>query len=207
MRTIVLATGNAGKLRELTAMLADKDVTVLGLKDVPDGERIGDEIVEDGLTYAENALKKARHVARATGHVAVADDSGLDVDALDGAPGVFSARYAGSHGDDKANNVKLLQELANVPDERRTARFRCAMAMVAPTGEEALAEGSWEGVILRAEAGDNGFGYDPLFYVPTHGVSSAQLDPAVKNGLSHRGAALAALLEKWDAFWTRLEGD
>ncbi len=197
MSSIVLATRNAGKIRELSAMLQTFDLDVKGLAEFP---YIG-EIEETGVTFLENARIKARAVAQATGLVAVADDSGLEVDALGGAPGVYSARYAGEQGDDEANNAKLLQELAHVPEEKRAARFRCVMVASAPNGAELAADAAWEGRIALAPAGGNGFGYDPLFYLPEHGCTSAQLSKEDKNAQSHRGQALRQLLQNWPAFW------
>jgi XTP/dITP diphosphohydrolase len=200
MATIVLATRNAGKIRELSAMLAEYDIEVRSLDDFPD---IG-EIPEEGDTFEANALQKACTVARLSGLVAVADDSGLVVDALGGAPGVNSARYAGSHGDDAANNDKLLRELEHVPDEERSARFVCVMAACAPTGAQITARGEWEGRIIREERGEGGFGYDPLFLDPTDGKTGAELPKDVKNARSHRGKALHRLLEQWPGYWAKV---
>jgi XTP/dITP diphosphohydrolase len=192
-RLLVLASGNAGKLRELTAMLEP-----LGWSVRPQSDWSVPEAVEDGLSFIENALIKARHASRLTGLPALGDDSGLAVDALDGAPGIYSARYAGEHADDKANNRKLLQALESVPDESRSAHFYCAMAAVRHAEDPAplLAIGKWDGQILFAPSGEGGFGYDPLFGVPGANCSSAELAPEVKNRLSHRGKALAALVEQ-----------
>ena len=192
-RLLVLASGNAGKLRELTAMLKP-----LGWSVRPQSEWSVPEAVEDGLSFIENALIKARHASRLTGLPALGDDSGLAVDALDGAPGIYSARYAGQNADDKANNRKLLQALQNVPDESRSAHFYCAMAAVRHAEDPApmLAIGKWDGRILSAPSGEGGFGYDPLFLVPGENCSSAELAPEVKNRLSHRGKALTAMVEQ-----------
>lgn len=204
-QTIVLATRNKGKIAELSAMLSNSGLTVRGLDDFP---QIG-EIEETGTTFEANALIKARAVAEATGLVAVADDSGLAVDALDGAPGVYSARYSDDTPDlpgetrDQRNNAKLLRALGDMPHEKRTARFRCVMAAAAPNGEYATADGSWEGHIATCEKGDNGFGYDPLFIDSQSGMHSAQLPPETKNARSHRGKALAALMDIWPEFWKR----
>jgi XTP/dITP diphosphohydrolase len=191
--TVVLASGNSGKLRELTAMLEP-----LGWQVRPQSEWSVPEAVEDGLSFIENALIKARHAARHTGLPALGDDSGLVVDALDGAPGIYSARYAGPGADDAANNGKLLQALEGVPAARRTAHFYCAIAMVRHAADPApmVAIGRWDGRILDAPTGAGGFGYDPLFRVETHGCSSAELPSAVKNSISHRGQALAALVRQ-----------
>ncbi|NPD29052.1 RdgB/HAM1 family non-canonical purine NTP pyrophosphatase [Corallococcus exiguus] len=181
---LLFATGNAGKLRELRALVGDS-VEVVSLKDLPPVP----EPVEDGATFEENAVKKAREYSEATGLPALADDSGLCVDALDGQPGVLSARYA--PGDDKARYEKLLTELADVPDEKRTASFRCALALVTGKGDEARVEvGRCEGVILRAPKGTNGFGYDPVFQVEGEGGRSmAELAPEEKSRVSHRARA------------------
>lgn len=202
-QVIVLATRNRGKIAELSAMLADTGLTVRGLDDFP---QVG-EIEETGTTFEENALLKARAVAQATGLVAVADDSGLSVDALNGAPGVYSARYSDDSphlpGEtrDQRNNAKLLGALAGVPHEKRTARFMCVMAAAAPNGHTATARGSWEGHIATAARGSNGFGYDPLFIDSDSGLHSAELPPEQKNARSHRGKALAALMRIWPEFW------
>ena len=159
------------------------------------------EVEETGLNFVENALIKARHACMETGLPAIADDSGLEVDALAGEPGIYSARYAGVSGPtaDAENNVKLLQELEQVPEQDSTARFQCVIAYLIHYKDPMplICQGSWEGRILFSERGSNGFGYDPLFYVPTHGCTSAQLDAEVKNSLSHRGQALRKLLECW----------
>ena len=202
-KIIVLATRNAGKIAELEKTLSEYGLSVRGLNAYPE---IGD-IVEDGDTFEENSLIKARTVAKLTGRVAVADDSGLEVDALDKAPGVYSARYSDSTPDlkadtrDKRNNEKLLMELADVPFEERTARFRCVMSACSPSGNCITASGSWEGFIGTEEKGDNGFGYDPLFIDRKDGSVSALLTREEKNKRSHRGKALAALLTQWDEFW------
>ncbi|SEA18379.1 MAG: RdgB/HAM1 family non-canonical purine NTP pyrophosphatase [Candidatus Thiothrix putei] len=189
---IVLASGNAGKLREFNAMLAD-----LGIEFVRQSEFGVQDADETGLTFVENALIKARNAAQHTGMPAMADDSGIVVDALGGAPGLYSARYAGEHGDDAANNAKLLQALQDVPDAQRTARFYCCIVYLRHAEDQLpiIAEASWEGRILHSLSGANGFGYDPLFYVPTHGCSSAELPPEEKNRISHRGQALRKLHE------------
>jgi non-canonical purine NTP pyrophosphatase, rdgB/HAM1 family len=189
---IVLASGNAGKLREFNAMLAD-----LGIEFVRQSEFGVQDADETGLTFVENALIKARNAAQHTGMPAMADDSGIVVDALGGAPGLYSARYAGEHGDDAANNAKLLQALQDVPDAQRTARFYCCIVYLRHAEDQLpiIAEASWEGRIMHNLSGANGFGYDPLFYVPTHGCSSAELSPEEKNRISHRGQALRKLHE------------
>lgn len=190
MQRLVLASGNPGKLAEFNALLADA-----GFQVHPQSEFAVEDAEETGLSFIENAILKARHAARATGLPALADDSGLCVDALDGAPGLYSARYAGTHGDHAANIDKLLQEMRDVPDERRGARFVCVLALVrhADDPQPIIAEGLWEGRILHARTGDGGFGYDPVFFSPSHGMSAAGLPREVKHRDSHRGQALAVL--------------
>jgi XTP/dITP diphosphohydrolase len=189
---IVLASGNAGKLREIEKILSGFDVEVL-----PQSQFAVTEADETGTTFVENALIKAHHALEATGLPAIADDSGIVVDALDGRPGVYSARYAGEAASDAENNAKLLAELEGVPDEQRTAAFHCVACFVAPgLPEPVVARGQWRGVILHAPQGSGGFGYDPLFFVPEMGCSSAELLPAQKNRLSHRGKALRQLAQK-----------
>lgn len=186
---LVLATSNAGKLAELRDLLgADFDLHAQSEFGVDDAD-------ETGLTFVENAILKARHAAAATGLPALGDDSGLCVDALQGAPGLYSARYAGTHGDSEGNIDKLLSELAETNDAQRGARFVCVLALVrhANDPQPVIAEGVWHGRILHARQGGNGFGYDPVFYSPAHGCSAAELEPAIKNRDSHRGQALAAL--------------
>ncbi len=183
---IVLATRNAGKIAEFRELLAGLPLTLLSLRDFPEVSLPP----EGAVSFRENALAKARAAARATGLVAVADDSGLEVDYLEGAPGVLSARYAGPGSTDAANNAKLLKELEGVPLEKRTARFRCVVAVVTPGGREFLSEGVCEGVIGFAPRGEAGFGYDPLFVVPALGKTLAELGPEVKNKISHRAQAV-----------------
>jgi XTP/dITP diphosphohydrolase len=193
MSEVLLATRNAGKLVELRRMLSVADlhgVRVLGLGDVPAFA----EAPETGATFAENALAKARDAAEATGLPAVADDSGLAVDALNGMPGVLSARWCGRHGDDAANLDLLLGQLGDVPDARRGAAFVCAAALVVPGGAEVAVHGKWRGRLVRAPRGTHGFGYDPIFVPEGEERTSAELDPAEKDALSHRGRALQALL-------------
>ncbi|NDY57052.1 XTP/dITP diphosphatase [Desulfovibrio sulfodismutans] len=197
-RTIVLGTTNKGKIAELRALLQASGITVKGLADFPD---LGD-IAETGTTFAENARLKAAAVAAATGLPAVADDSGLCVDALGGAPGVFSARYGGENATDAINNAKLLDALRDVPPEKRAARFVCAMAATTPDGRWAETQAAWEGVIALSPQGDGGFGYDPLFFDPALGRAAAQLTPEEKNARSHRGKALARLIPLLDELLT-----
>ncbi|MET0088780.1 MAG: RdgB/HAM1 family non-canonical purine NTP pyrophosphatase [Candidatus Thiodiazotropha sp.] len=188
---IVLASNNAGKVREINQLLALEQITVVPQKefDIPDA-------VEDGLSFVENAIKKARHASRLSGLPAIADDSGIEVDALNGAPGIYSARFAGPGASDEANLQKLLADIAQVPESDRSARFQCLMVYMrhAEDPTPIICQGTWEGRILFEPAGENGFGYDPVFYVPTHDCSSAQLDAETKNSLSHRGQALQKLL-------------
>ena len=185
-----MASGNAGKIREIARLLEGLDVEVVAQSDL--GVSDADET---GTTFAENSLIKAQHAADATGLPAIADDSGLSVDALDGAPGVYSARYSGPDGDDESNNDKLLAELTGV--EQRGAAFHCVATFVEPGGGEPLvAHGEWRGSILHARQGDGGFGYDPLFFVPDCGCSSAELSADEKNARSHRGQALRSLVKK-----------
>jgi XTP/dITP diphosphohydrolase len=186
--TLLLATRNPGKLEELRRMLSGLDV--LGLADVPEFP----EAPETGATFAENALAKARDAAAATGLPSVADDSGLAVEALNGMPGVLSARWCGHHGDDPANLELLLGQLGDVPDERRGAAFVCAAALVVPGGAETVVHGEWPGTIIRAPRGTNGFGYDPIFVPVGEERSSAELSAQEKDAASHRGRALRALL-------------
>lgn len=189
-KSILLASNNAGKIREIRALLADHHWQIL-----PQAAFVAVEVEETGNTFLANALLKARHAARLSGLPAIADDSGLEVDALGGAPGVYSARYAGVGASDAANNAKLLDALAGVAEVERTARFRCVLVYVRDADDPAplVAEGAWEGRILHELRGANGFGYDPLFWLPTHGCTSAELPPAEKNQISHRGQALRAL--------------
>jgi XTP/dITP diphosphohydrolase len=203
MNTIVLATGNAGKIRELSALLAElhPGVLVLGLKDFPE---IG-EIAETGATFEDNARIKALAVARATGLVAVADDSGLAVDALDGAPGVYSARYGGEGATDEKNVAKLLAALALVPDADRGCHFACVMLAATPGGHELIGRGAWHGRVAQEPAGSGGFGYDPVFLDEKLGVTAAQMDAQVKNGRSHRGLALRDMLRGWPEFWKKAQ--
>ena len=191
MKQIVLASSNPGKVREIHQLLAELDLSV-----VPQSEYGVIDAEETGLTFVENAILKARNAALHTGRPAIADDSGIEVDALNGAPGIYSARYAGVGAGDRANLEKLLADLADVTEEERTARFQCLMVCLRHAHDPTplICQGTWEGRILFAPRGDNGFGYDPVFYVPTHDCSSAELPPEVKNALSHRGQALRKLL-------------
>lgn len=191
MKRVVLASSNKGKVREFNELLAGLDLEVVPQSGfgVPDAD-------ETGLSFVENAILKARNAAQHTGLPAIADDSGLEVDALNGAPGIRSARYAGPGASDRQNLEKLLDALKDVPDAERTARFQCLIVFVrhALDPTPIVCQGTWEGRILREPHGINGFGYDPVFHVPTHGCSAAELSSEVKNQLSHRGQALAKLL-------------
>lgn len=191
MSTIVLASNNPGKVREFNALLADHHIEV-----VPQSQFGVAEADETGLSFVENAILKARNAAAHTGLPAIADDSGLEVDALNGAPGIYSARYAGVGAGDKANLEKLLADLKDVPEAQRTARFQCLMVYMRHANDPTplICQGTWEGRILFEPRGSQGFGYDPVFFVPTHNCSSAELPPEVKNALSHRGQALRKLV-------------
>jgi len=191
-RPLILATGNAGKLREFRALLAGMPFEPVAQADLgiapPE---------ETGCSFLANALLKARHAATAAGYAAIADDSGLEVDARGGAPGVYSARYAGPQADDAANNAKLLAALASTPPAARGARYRCVLAFIEPaTRTELWADGVWEGIILDAPRGSGGFGYDPYFWLPELNLTAAELDPSEKNRRSHRGKALRALRDR-----------
>lgn len=193
---IVLATGNAGKLREFQQMLGAHNIEFITQRSLG-----VDDADETGLSFVENAILKARHASNITGLPAMADDSGLEVDALKGQPGIYSARYAGVGASDTDNNHKLLENLAQVPEAERSARFQCVIVFMryAQDPMPFICQGTWEGRILFEAQGDNGFGYDPLFFVPTHGCASAKLDPSIKNSISHRGQALRTLLQHWSA--------
>lgn len=190
MRTMILATSNANKLREIREILEGLDLEILSLADVG---LAGIEIVEDGDTYEENSLKKAREIMKLTGKDVIADDSGLEVDALGGAPGVYSARFAGEDSNDVRNNALLLEKLSGVPEDKRTARFVSVVSVAYADGKELAVRGTVEGRIGVEAYGDNGFGYDPLFYYPEERCTFAQLAPEVKNRISHRSRALKAL--------------
>lgn len=198
--TIILASNNRKKLQEMQTLL---EQACGGVTLMPQAAYNIPEAIENGLSFVENALIKARHASNLTGLPALADDSGLEVDTLDGAPGIYSARFAAAEGEgnssDEANNALLLAKLKDVPRAERTARFQCAIVLQRFPDDPMplVCQGAWEGFILEAPAGTNGFGYDPLFFVPTHHCSSAELNPEVKNTLSHRGQALRQLLERW----------
>ncbi len=192
---MVLASNNSGKAKELLAMLAP-----LGIEVLPQSHFNVSDIEETGLTFIENAIIKARHASEISGLPALADDSGLEVDALNGEPGIYSARYSGDGATDEKNNQRLLQELKDIPSEERTARFQCVMALVKHPHDPTpiICQGTWEGSILTAPQGENGFGYDPLFWVSQRGLSSAQLSPELKNLISHRALATRQLMRALD---------
>ena len=187
---LVLASNNQGKLAEMRGILSDLAIGLVAQADLGI-----DDIEETGATFVENALLKARHAARVSGLPAIGDDSGLCVDALGGAPGLYSARYAGAHGDAEANIAKLLDALRDVPTVARTAHFHCTIVLLRSADDPAplIAEGRWQGRILGAPHGGGGFGYDPVFFDPSLGLGAAELDAATKNRVSHRGLALARL--------------
>ena len=190
MNKLVLATENPGKIRELSALLAD-----FALEITSQSSYATPAIAETGLSFVENAILKARHAAQHTGLPAIADDSGLEVDALDGAPGIYSARYAGANASDRENVEKLLNELRNAPPQARHARFQCLLVYMrhATDPTPLICQGTWEGEIALAPRGIGGFGYDPVFFVPGEGKTAAELTPDLKNRLSHRGKALTQL--------------
>ena len=189
MEQIVLATGNKGKIREFSEAFSHLSIDCVPVKDVISIE----EPEETGTTFMENALLKARYYAKATNRPCLADDSGITVDALNGAPGVYSARYAGHHGDDQANNEKLIRELQGKSD--RTGHYVCALALVYPDGREVTAEGYCDGLVQDEPKGENGFGYDPIFYLPERGMTTGEMEPEEKNAISHRGIAIRKMVE------------
>ncbi len=188
MKTVILASGNPGKLKEMRALLKD-----VGFDLQPQSAFDVIEVEETGLSFVENAILKARHACAATGLPAIADDSGIEVDALHGAPGIYSARFSGA--DDQSNNQKLLRELTGLSGEQREARYQCVLVYMAHAQDPTpvIAQGTWKGRILETPTGEGGFGYDPLFWVPTHGLSAAQLPTAEKNRISHRAKAMRRL--------------
>lgn len=189
-RRIVFATGNENKMKEIRMILADLGMEIISMKEAG----VNEEIIEDGMTFEENAEIKARTVSRVlTNDIVLADDSGLEIDYLDKAPGIYSARFAGEDTSYDIKNRILLDRLEGIPDEERTARFVCAVAAVFPDGTTCTVRETIEGKIAHEIAGDNGFGYDPIFYVPEYGYTTAQMDPEQKNLLSHRGKALRAM--------------
>ena len=194
IKKIVLASGNAGKVREINKLFIGSGIEV-----IPQTELNVPEVPETGTTFVENAIIKARHAAEVTGLPAISDDSGIEVDALDSRPGVYSARYAGENASDENNNNLMLKELQDVPAAKRTARYQCLIVFMRSHTDPVpiITQGSWEGRILEAPQGDAGFGYDPIFYVPTHDCSGGELALDVKNTLSHRAIALNAMLEEF----------
>lgn len=196
MKTLVLASGNAGKLREFQQLLGN-----CGFEVVPQSDFFSENVAETGLSFVENAILKARYACVQTGLPALADDSGIEVDALNGRPGIYSARYAGETAKDADNNAKLLQELAGLPSEKRSARYHAVLAFMrhAEDPTPILCQGVWEGTILTEPRGNGGFGYDPLFFVPSHNCAAAELDKAEKNRISHRGKAMQELLQRLSA--------
>lgn len=191
-KRIIFATGNAGKMKEIRMILEDLGVPVLSMKEAG----IHADIVEDGKSFEENARIKAKAVGELCGDIVLADDSGLEIDYLNGEPGIYSARYMGEDTSYRIKNANLVERLAGVPDEKRTARFVCAIAAALPDGRVLCSRGTIEGIIGYEEKGENGFGYDPIFYLPEYGCSTAELDPETKNKLSHRGKALRAMKEQ-----------
>lgn len=188
-KRIIFATGNQNKVRELNMILQDAGIPIVSMKDAG----IASDIAENGKTFRENALIKAKAVAEASGEIALADDSGLVIDALNGEPGIYSARFMGRDTSYSIKNKALIDRMKDVPDEKRTARFVCDVAVVFPDGRTFVEEGIMEGRIAHRAAGENGFGYDPVFYLPEYGCTSAQLPPEKKNEISHRGKALKAM--------------
>ncbi len=188
---IVFATGNAGKMREIRMIMEDMGMEILSMKEIG----INPDIVEDGTTFTENAIIKAKAVAALTDAIVLADDSGLEIDALNKEPGIYSARYMGEDTSYRIKNANLIERLEGVPDEKRTARFVCAIAAVLPNGELLTTLGTVEGRIGYEEKGANGFGYDPIFFLPEFGCTSAELTDEQKNEISHRGKALRAMKE------------
>ena len=191
MNRLVFATGNQGKMREIREILGDSIPEILSMKEAG----IEADIVEDGKTFEDNALIKARAVSKAGGIMAMADDSGLVVDCMDGAPGIYSARFMGEDTSYDIKNNYIIEQAMKVPFEKRTARFVCAIACVMPDGREWVVRGTVEGVINDRQAGENGFGYDPIFFVPEYGKCMAELDPEIKNQISHRANAIKLLVE------------
>lgn len=192
MRKIIFATGNEGKMKEIREILADLPVEVLSMKEA--GIQV--DIAEDGTTFEENAMIKARTVSQLCGEIVLADDSGLEIDYLNGEPGVYSARYMGEDTSYRIKNQNLIDRLEGVPDEKRTARFVCVIAAAFPDGSVCTTEGTIEGIIGYKEEGENGFGYDPIFYLPQYQKTTAQLSPDEKNQISHRGKALKEMKQE-----------
>lgn len=200
MKEVLIATNNLGKAKDFEALFTPLDIRVLTLKDIE-----GDiDVEETGTTFEENAILKAETVAKLLGKIVIADDSGLEIEALDGAPGVYSARYAGNHSTDDENIDKALEELVGIPTENRGARFRCVLAIAGPGIKTEVFSGSCKGMIAKVRQGTNGFGYDPIFYVPEKECTMAELTAAEKSAISHRGAALRELQTKLSLFIERV---
>ena len=195
-KRIIFATGNEGKMREIRMILEDLGVPVLSMKEAG----ISADIEENGKSFAENAAIKAKAIMEMTGEIVMADDSGLEIDYLDGAPGIYSARFMGEDTSYDIKNKALIDKLAGVPDEKRTARFVCAIVCALPDGQILESRGTMEGIIGYEIKGENGFGYDPIFYLPECGCTSAEISPEKKNELSHRGKALRAMKEKLEKY-------
>lgn len=191
MKRLIFATGNANKMLEIKEILGELPVEILSMKEAG----IEADIVEDGSTFEENALIKAKEICKLAGEMVLADDSGLEIDYLNGEPGIYSARYMGEDTSYRIKNKNLIDRLEGVPDEKRTARFVCAIAAAFPDGRNFVVRGTIEGMIGYEERGENGFGYDPIFYLPEKGVSTAELSPEEKNSISHRGNALRKMKE------------
>jgi XTP/dITP diphosphohydrolase len=200
-RKMILATRNKGKLKEIQVLLSDLDIDIMSLDEAENAPHV----VEDGKTFMENAFKKAKIIAEATGIMALADDSGLEVDALDGAPGVHSARYSGENASDASNNEKLLADLEGVSPGKRSAHFSCVVVVYHPSGRWISTEARCEGEITKKSIGGKGFGYDPVFYIPSINRTMAELSPEEKNSLSHRGKALEELKSKLPGFLDSLK--
>lgn len=188
---IILATNNKSKVKEISEMMSGSDITFVSLADAG----INVEVEETGTTFEENALLKAREICKLSGKPTISDDSGLEIDALDGAPGIYSSRFMGEDTSYDIKNNALIEKLENVVDPDRTARFRCCMALVLPDGREFVTEGTMEGIIARELKGINGFGYDPILFIPEYNRTSAELSSEEKNNISHRGEALRKMIE------------
>lgn len=188
---IILATNNKSKVKEISEMMSGSDITFVSLADAG----INVEVEETGTTFKENALLKAREICKLSGKPTISDDSGLEIDALDGAPGIYSSRFMGEDTSYDVKNNALIEKLENVADPDRTARFRCCMALVLPDGREFVTEGAMEGIIAREPKGINGFGYDPILFIPEYNRTSAELSSEEKNNISHRGEALRKMIE------------
>lgn len=191
-KIIIFATKNKDKIKEINAILGDENFQVISMEEAG----IDIDIVEDGLTFEENAIKKAKEIAKKTNHIVLADDSGLEVDFLNKEPGVYSARYAGINTSYKVKNKLIIDKLKGIKDEKRSARFVCVIAAVFPNGQIETTKGTIEGLIAYEEKGNNGFGYDPIFFVPEYNMTTGEMSPDLKNKISHRGKALEAMKNK-----------